>query len=191
MSIYCFVDMDAYWFNDLFDDEYDNVMNNVVQYVSNDFSGTSTCSGFGCSSSADNGNNTDDNDDDNENKHDDDEEGDLFWLRECDRNKLLLCTVGALALYYNNYIYKEPCMISYNTRMRWLNEILNRHLVRCVNMFQIDADTLQSLCVDLEMLYELKQSRRMSAIEKIDMFLYTLALGASNRKVQERFQHSG
>jgi len=82
-------------------------------------------------------------------------------------------------------------MISYNTRMRWLNEILNRHLVRCVNMFQIDADTLQSLCVDLEMLYELKQSRRMSAIEKIDMFLYTLALGASNRKVQERFQHSG
>jgi hypothetical protein len=30
MSIYCFVDMDAGWFNDLFDDEYDNVMNNVV-----------------------------------------------------------------------------------------------------------------------------------------------------------------
>jgi hypothetical protein len=39
----------------------------------------------------------------------------LFWLRECDRNKLLLCTTGALALYYNNYIYKEPCMVSYNT----------------------------------------------------------------------------
>jgi len=115
----------------------------------------------------------------------------LFWLRECDHNKLLLCTAGALALYYNNYIYKEPCMISYNTRMRWLNEILNGHLVRCVNMFQMDADTLQSLCVDLETLYGLKQSRRMSAIEKVDMFLYTLALGASNRKVQERFQYSG
>jgi hypothetical protein len=25
-------------------------------------------------------------------------------------------------LYYNNYIYKEPCMVSYNTWMRWLNE---------------------------------------------------------------------
>jgi SPX domain protein involved in polyphosphate accumulation len=82
-------------------------------------------------------------------------------------------------------------MISYNTRMRWLNEILNGHLVRCVNMFQMDADTLQSLCVDLETLYGLKQSRRMSVIEKVDMFLYTLALGASNRKVQERFQYSG
>lgn len=48
-----------------------------------------------------NGNNIDDDDDDdddNENKHDDDKEGDLFWLRECDRNKLLLCTTGALAL---------------------------------------------------------------------------------------------
>jgi hypothetical protein len=114
----------------------------------------------------------------------------LFWLREYDHNKLLLYTAGALALYYNNYIYKEPCMISYNTRMRWLNEILNGHLVRCVNMFQIDTDTLQSLCVDMETLYGLKQSRRMSAIEKVDMFLYILALRASNRKVHERFQHS-
>jgi len=37
----------------------------------------------------------------------------------------------------------------------------------------------------------LKPSRRMSVIEKVGMFLYTLALGALNREVQERFQHSG
>jgi len=79
---------------------------------------------------------------DDENKHDDDEEGDLFWLREFDRNKLLLCTAGALALFYNNYIYKEPCMVSYNTGMRWLNEILNGHWIRCVNIFRMDTDTL-------------------------------------------------
>jgi hypothetical protein len=29
-KICCFVDMDANWFNDLFDNEYDNIMNNVV-----------------------------------------------------------------------------------------------------------------------------------------------------------------
>jgi hypothetical protein len=194
-KICCFVDMDANWFNDLFDDKYDNVMNNVVQYVLNGFGGTSTGSGFGYSSGAGNVNNTDDDDDDDddddENKHDDDEEGDLFWHREYDRNKLLLCMAGALVLYYNNYIYKEPCMVSYNTGMRWLNEILNWHWKRCVNMFRIDADTLQSLCVDLETLYGLKHSRRMSVIEKVDMFLYILALGASNWKVHERFQHSG
>jgi len=75
--------------------------------------------------------------------------------------------------------------------MRWLNEILNGHWVHCVNMFRMDADTLQSLCVDLETMYGLKQSRRMSVIEKACMFLYTLALGASNREVHERFQHLG
>ena len=55
----------------------------------------------------------------------------------------------------------------------------------------MDADTLKSLSVELEMMYELKQSRRMSVIEKVGMFLYTLDLDASNRKVQERFQHLG
>jgi hypothetical protein len=31
----------------------------------------------------------------------------------------------------------------------------------------------------------------MSVIEKAVMFLFTIAIGASNRQVQERFQHSG
>jgi hypothetical protein len=31
----------------------------------------------------------------------------------------------------------------------------------------------------------------MSFIEKVSMFLSTIAVGASNREVQERFQHSG
>ena len=48
----------------------------------------------------------------------------------------------------------------------------------------MDADTLQSLCVDLEILYELKHSRKMSVIENIGMFLYTLALEASNKEVR-------
>ena len=34
-------------------------------------------------------------------------------------------------------------------------------------------------------------SRRMCVLEKVGMFLFTLAVGASNRHVQERFQHSG
>jgi hypothetical protein len=31
----------------------------------------------------------------------------------------------------------------------------------------------------------------MCVFEKVGIFLYTIALGASNREVQERFQHSG
>ena len=55
----------------------------------------------------------------------------------------------------------------------------------------MDACILKSLSVELEMMYGLKQFRRMSVIEKVGMFLYTLALDASNREVHERFQHSG
>jgi hypothetical protein len=30
-------------------------------------------------------------------------------------------------MYYINYMHKEPCMISYNIGMRWLNEVLRGH----------------------------------------------------------------
>ncbi|KAG5245936.1 protein ALP [Salix suchowensis] len=58
-------------------------------------------------------------------------------------------------------------------------------------MFRMDANTLTSLCLDLETQYGLKPSSRMPAMEKVAMFLFTIAVGASNRQVQERFQHSG
>jgi len=50
-------------------------------------------------------------------------------------------------------------------------------------MFRMDADTLKSLALELETMYRLKPSKRMSVIEKVGMFLYTLALSASNREV--------
>jgi hypothetical protein len=54
-------------------------------------------------------------------------------------------------------------------------------------MFRIDSTTFQSICFDLETQYELKPLKRMNVIEKDNMFHYTLAIGASNRKVNERF----
>ena len=79
-------------------------MNHVIKYVF--YSGSDNNNGGGGGGD----NNT--NDDDNEN--DVDEEGESFWLREYDHYKLLLWIVKALAMYYNNYIYKEPHMVSYN-----------------------------------------------------------------------------
>jgi hypothetical protein len=58
-------------------------------------------------------------------------------------------------------------------------------------MFGMDITTLLTLCNDLKTHHGLKPSRRMSFIEKVSMFLFTIAVGASNRKVYERFQHSG
>ena len=184
-------DMDANWFNALFDEHYKNIMNNVSRYASDGFAGTSSVSGFGGSLGDHYVNYNSKAQHDDLNQQDDDAVGDLFWHKECDCKKLVICTAGALAMYYNTYIYKEPCMDSYNTGMHWLIEILNGHWIRCVNIFRMDAETLKSLALELETMYGLKPSRRMSVIEKVGMFLYTLALGASNREVQERFQHSG
>ena len=176
------IDMDSHWFSTLFDGDYDDMMNNVADYVNY---GNSSVNDGDCSDN--NSSDTDDDDDDD----DSDEEGELFWEREFDDQKLILCTAGAIALYYNTYLYKEPCMDSYNTGMQWLTEILHGHWTRCVNMFRMDATTFQTLCFTLENQYGLKASRRMCVFEKVGIFLYTIALGASNREVQERFQHSG
>ncbi|GKE79257.1 hypothetical protein Tco_1545377 [Tanacetum coccineum] len=44
---------------------------------------------------------------------------------------------------------------------------------------------------ELQSNYGLQSSDKMSALEKLGVFVYTLALGVSNRDVAERFQPSG
>ncbi|XP_021677645.2 uncharacterized protein LOC110662822 [Hevea brasiliensis] len=99
--------------------------------------------------------------------------------------------VDIICSYYLSYIHKEPCMDSFHTGLVWLQEIMRGNERRCVNLFRMDKDTLIKLCLDLECHYKLKCSKKMTILEKVGMFLYVLALGASNRQVQERFQHSG
>ncbi|XP_061999498.1 uncharacterized protein LOC133716867 [Rosa rugosa] len=58
-------------------------------------------------------------------------------------------------------------------------------------MFWMNKDVFIRLCDDLENIYKVKGSQRISIAEKLGMFLYTVEEGAGNRNVQERFQHSG
>jgi len=74
-------------------------MNNIAQHVLHDYAGRNSSGYIGYSSDA-----IDDNNDDS--NKDDDDAGDSFWDKEFDHCKLVLCTEDALALYYNNYIYK-------------------------------------------------------------------------------------
>jgi hypothetical protein len=124
--IFYFVDIYTDWLINLFYRDYENAMNNVVQYVSYGCGGKNSGSGFDSNSNAGDDNNTNDEDDDNE-YNDDDEERDLFWVRDFDYHKLILCATKALAMNYNNYIYKKMIMVSYSTRMLWLNKILNEN----------------------------------------------------------------
>ena len=137
------VDMDVNWFNSLFEREYENVMNNVVQYVSHGYASRNNSSHISYSYGVIDDRNSDNDGDNDDNNIDDDNDDadDSFWHREFDCRKLILCIADGLTLYYNNYIYKQPCMILYNIGMQWLNEILNGHCIRCVNMFRMDATT--------------------------------------------------
>ena len=82
-------------------------------------------------------------------------------------------------------------MTSYQTGHKWMQEILSMNENRCKIMFRMEKETFFQLSHDLENIYELKSSRRMSVIEKVGIFVFILAQGASNRHAQERFQHSG
>ena len=82
-------------------------------------------------------------------------------------------------------------MDSQQIEIMWLLELIRGNEKRCLNMFRMDKYTLINLCQDLEKNYRLTPSSRMTVLEKVGMFLYTLSLGASNRQVQEHFQHSG
>ena len=103
----------------------------------------------------------------------------------------IVAATCVMTTYFYSYICKEPCMTSYQTELKWVLEMIRGHEKRCMNMFRVNKETFLQLCDDLEKHHGLHESRRMSTIEKVGMFLYTFSVGASNRDVVERFQHSG
>ncbi|XP_071686762.1 uncharacterized protein [Rutidosis leptorrhynchoides] len=112
--------------------------------------------------------------------------------RHCFNLLLGSCYTNDLAAtYYYKYIYKEPCMTSSLTGEAWVMEVLNGHPIRCVNAFRMHPDLFRKLCGELETNYGLQSSDKMSTFEMVGIFMYTLALGLSNRDVMERFQRSG
>ena len=101
------------------------------------------------------------------------------------------CVMTLIMVYYYKYVYKEPCMTSSLTGEIWIKELINGHPIRCVNALRMEPDLFVRLSKELYSKYGLRPSNRMSIFEKVGIFLYTLALGVSNRVVGERFQRSG
>lgn len=107
-----------------------------------------------------------------------------FFLESCS-------TTDLVSAHYCKYMCKEPCMTSSQTGEIWMNEVLHGNPIRCVNAFRMHPEVFRKLCAELETNYGLKSSDKMSTLEKLGIFVYTLALGVSNRDVGERFQRSG
>ncbi|KAL4567082.1 hypothetical protein LXL04_022654 [Taraxacum kok-saghyz] len=122
----------------------------------------------------------------------------IFDIDEAQREELLYHLLlhnqeadDVAIYYYYTHIYKEPCMTSEQTGEAWMKEILNGHPNRCIGAFRMSASLFTKLCEYLQNNYGLTSSDRMSVKENVGIFVYTLALGLSNRDVSERFQRSG
>ena len=130
------VDMADEWVHVMFgvnyDDNYDTVINHIIDHINcsgtDDSGGVASneneCGNEGVDDGGDDGDDssgTNDDDDDNDENEDldcTDDNDESFWLQEFDRKKLLLCTTGALYMYFASYVHKEPCMVSYNKGTR-------------------------------------------------------------------------
>jgi len=73
-----------------------------------------------------------------------------------------------------------------------MNEVLScKNPRRFLEIFRMKIEVFHFLCSELQSKGGLISSRYIALDEKVGMFLWTIAHEASNRAVQERFQHSG
>lgn len=73
----------------------------------------------------------------------------------------------------------------------WMHELLDGQPGRIKESLGMDKHVFYKLLSVLEEVGRLNDSRHVSNLEKLGIFLYTCVSGQSNRKVQERFQRSG
>ena len=73
-----------------------------------------------------------------------------------------------------------------------MNEVLScKNPRRFLEIFRMKIEVFHFLCSELQSKGGLISSHYIALDEKVGMFLWTIAHEASNRAVQERFQHSG
>ncbi|KAJ0509196.1 putative harbinger transposase-derived nuclease domain-containing protein [Helianthus annuus] len=128
---------------------------------------------------------------DSEDENNDSNEED--WLDD-EKRFLLLCGLvvkGVMVVHNMMNIPRIPCRTSCRTGNIFIQEILNGHPRRCYEDFRLHVDVFKSLCSDLRMHYNLKETRNVSIEESVGIFLLILAHGCGNRLAQEIFNHSG
>ncbi|XP_019248347.1 PREDICTED: uncharacterized protein LOC109227603 [Nicotiana attenuata] len=96
-----------------------------------------------------------------------------------------------ILMYYEKYLYKEPCRTSSRSGNVFIQEILRGNETRFYENFRLRKSVFVDLSNDLTEKYGLKPTRGMSIHEMLGMFLITCVHGAGNRLIQEIFQHSG
>ncbi|GMI90315.1 hypothetical protein like AT1G43722 [Hibiscus trionum] len=106
-------------------------------------------------------------------------------------NRLLTVATSSIQLYYEKYLFRQPCMDSKQSGEVWVREILDGHESRCMINFRMSRTVFTSLLRVLETRYNLQSSRNIFTLEMLGIFLYMLGHGASVSQARERFQRSG
>ena len=92
-------------FNGDFDGNYDNVMNRIVDQI-NYPSCEGSCASFSGVGDDNDGNDANDSNDESDDGGDDDNDDDdeFILMTHFDMKKLIICIVGAINMYYINYM---------------------------------------------------------------------------------------
>jgi hypothetical protein len=89
------------------------------------------------------------------------------------------------------HVHRRPCRTSVLRGGDWVLEVLSGHPLRCYENFRVAPDVFARIADLVRTQIEENYRSRVSIEERLAMFLYTVGQNASNRVVQERFQHSG
>ena len=117
-------------------------------------------------------------------------------LKRHKRRKAVVAAVlaAATAAYEVSWIHRNP--IPYHTSIltgdAWRQELFGtRNPHRFRDQMGMNKHVFEALVSKLSELTFLESGKFVSVHEKLAIFLYTVVRNLSNRKVHERFQHSG
>lgn len=119
---------------------------------------------------------------------------DNFWIdREEDERKLLVLSIIFIVTTYSDSLYNTiPCRISSLSGEKYVLSLIQQHHPRRIQeVFRMPLYTFMELQIWLQDNIDLRASKYIGVAEKLAMFVETVGRAATNRAVQERFQHSG
>lgn len=103
---------------------------------------------------------------------------------------LVLGAATLAQVYCDTYLDKNPPRTSILSGMGWLQETL-RTPGECLSQLRMSTEVFMDLHDLLVRRYGLESSMHVSTYESLAMFLFICGGNESNRRVQNRFKHSG
>ncbi|MQL86485.1 hypothetical protein Taro_019012, partial [Colocasia esculenta] len=112
----------------------------------------------------------------------------------CEENALFLAIDEAIAdeIFESNeeHSVPRPMNISSHSGHIWIHEVLQGHKRRCYNVFRLHPTTFMKLRDELMERDLIRDSRYVTATEKLAIFMYAMGHGVASRAMCEHFQHA-